>query len=340
MGLPFGLGLNLVLNGKPYAVPMCVEEPSVIAAVSNAFKLLSSSSPDGLNGSHTERNIMIGQVQLLDIADCAASSQRLLSARADILKAANGFCASMVSRGGGAVDIEVRHIQPRVDAATRRDYLVVHILVDVCEAMGANVVNSVAEGVAPLLQELSGGRAGLRILSNLAVHRLARAGFRIPVNKLSSGENVSGGEAARRLMDAFYFAADDPFRAVTNNKGVMNGVDAVALATGQDWRAIEAAAHAYVAVRGGGAYGPLARYRIEQEGGEEFLCGEIELPLAVGTKGGALHSNPTYAFALGILGNPDCKTLAMVRKMEIVHVGDDDEDSVFRMNVVVVCLSA
>jgi len=232
------------------------------------------------------------------------------------------------------VDIEPRIIRPRDDIRSRRqaavpngvpnaaavhlrrDYLVVHIHVNVCEAMGANIVNTVAEGVAPRIAELVRGRVGLKILSNLSTLRVARSSFRIPVEKMIY-KDFSGAEVARRVIEAYEFAEDDPYRAATSNKGIMNGIDAVALATGQDWRAIEAAGHGSATLGEGGRYGSLSKYWIEETDGREHFCGELELPMPVGTKGGVLLTNPVYHYTHGLLGFPDAKTLATI----IVSVG-------------------
>ena len=249
--------------------------------------------------------------------------QQLLAAKARLVDLGNQFCPRMHQRGGGVVDITVRKITPRRIPSEvgvtgdRPSYLVVHVHVDVCEAMGANVVNTVVEGLAPLIAEITRGRIGLRILSNLCEDRLARASFAIPVEKLGF-KGVPGAIVAEKIVEAYHFAEDDPHRATTSNKGIMNGIDAVALATGQDWRAIEAAAHAY-GVQKRGFYGSFTRYWLEERSpaGTRVLCGELELPMSVGTRGGVTGIHPMVQANLRLLGNPDVKTLAMI----LVSVG-------------------
>ncbi|KAJ3085463.1 hypothetical protein HK102_014149 [Quaeritorhiza haematococci] len=239
----------------------------------------------------------------------------------------------MVQRGGGVFDITFRTI-PKSQSRSRFEktadshytasttWLIVHIHLDVCDAMGANNASHVAEGIAPLLAKITGARVGPRIVSNLCVDRLAKASFRIPVNKMGY-KHFTGVQVASQILEAYEWAKDDPFRATTHNKGIMNGIDAVALATGQDWRAIEAAAHSWACQSHSedeAGYKPLTKYWIEDDGlhgGDEsgtgaFFCGELELPVAVGTRGGVLKTNPVYNYTLGVMGNPDAKDLAKV----------------------------
>lgn len=301
ISLPLGLGLNLKVNGRTYAVPMAVEEPSIIAAVSGASKLFGTHG--GFVASSTA-NVMIAQVQLLDVVDATASADALVAAETQIMEAGDALCVNMKARGGGLRRIEVRTLDSRPgrdDAAM----LVVHLHVDVCEAMGANVVNTVAEGIAPLLAEISGARAGLRILSNLAAERRAKARFELPLDALD-WKGIEGADVATRLLEAYEFAERDPYRAATHNKGIMNGIDAVALATGQDWRAIEAGAHAWAARDG--SYRSLTEYGIE----DGKFWGELDLPLALGTCGGALSTHPSYRYTLGLLGDPSAQELAQL----------------------------
>ena len=299
--VPIGLGLHMRVNDKAYSVPMAVEEPSVIAAVSGASKFIGEHG--GFQAQSTP-NLMIAQVQLLDFEDYAQLEQDLRANKFRILERGNEFCPRMVDRGGGCRDLQVR-LLPVVEGVDPSPMAVVYITVDVCEAMGANVVNTIAEGISPLIASLTGARVGLRILSNLASFRRSRTEFRVPVEALA-WKGRTGSEVAERILEAYAFAERDPYRAATHNKGIMNGIDAVALATGQDWRAIEAGAHAWAAR--GGRYRSLTRYRIEDG---EFV-GELELPLAPGTKGGALATHPTYQYAMGLLDHPDAQTLGQI----------------------------
>jgi len=287
-GLPLSLALNFLVNGRDYLVPMAVEEPSVVAAASRAA--LFARAGGGFAGD-ADPPIMTAQVQLDDVVDAGAAA-RVAERRAEILALGDSAIPSMVARGGGCRDLEVRVLEGGL--------VVVHIHVDVGEAMGANVVDTVAEATAPLLAEVVGGRMGLRILTNLPLRRLARARVAIPVATLG------GVEAAEGVVRASRFAELDPMRAVTHNKGIMNGIDAAAVALGQDWRAIEAGAHAYAAL--GGSYRPLATWRVA--GGA--LCGRIELPLAVGTVGGATRVHPGVRVAFEIMRAPRAGELAIV----------------------------
>ena len=298
IGLPLGVGLNFVINGRERLVPMAIEEPSVIAAASFAARVAR-----GAGGFFAEATapLMIAQIQLVDVADLARAGQRLQAATLELLATANAVHPNMLRRGGGARRIDVR---PLPDTACG-PMLVVHLIVDVGDAMGANAVNSMAEAVSPLIEELTGGVARLRILSNLADQRLARARARLPFSCLETA-TLRGDEVARRIEQAWAFAAADPYRAATHNKGVMNGVDAVAIATGQDWRGIEAGAHAYAARDG--RYGPLTDWRVHRDA----LLGSIEIPLAVGIVGGNLECNPRARFSLRLLGVTSARDLAAI----------------------------
>lgn len=243
-----------------------------------------------------------------------------------LIDAGNRYIPNMVSRGGGVIDMEIRKVaktkrplRPReISQKTDSSYwLVIHFHIDVCDAMGANCASSIAEGVAPLMAELVDARVGVKIVSNLSTQRMAKTTFRIPTKHLEY-KGFSGAEVAKRLVEAYQWAEDDPFRACTHNKGVMNGVDAVAIATGQDWRAIEAAAHAWGCGAGKAdvseqRYGSITKYWIEQSenGVDEVFCGELELPISVGTKGGVLNTHPVYQYSLGVMGNPNTKSLAI-----------------------------
>ncbi len=294
--LPVGLGLNFRINGRDYAVPMVVEEPSVIAAVSNMAKLVRD---HGGFSADADEGIMIAQVQVVGVPDMDAAVAALHGARGQILARANAEHPNMAARGGGARDIEVR----RFDEPW--PMLVLHLLVDCQEAMGANAVNAMAEGVADLVERLTGGQVYLRILSNLADRRCARASCAVPFAALA-GKGFDGADVADGIVHAYRFAAVCPYRAATHNKGVMNGVDAVVIATGNDWRGVEAGAHAFAARDG--RYGSLTEWWVE----DEKLCGRIELPLAVGTVGGSTQVHPTIRVLRKILGVESAQELAMV----------------------------
>ena len=298
LGLPLGLALNFTINGEDLIVPMAIEEPSVVAAASLAAKLARAG---GGFTAEADPAVMIGQVQLSGFPSGEAAARArdtLIARKAEVLEAADALHPSMRARGGGAVDVEARLI-----VVGDEMHLVAHVLVDTQDAMGANLINTVCEGVAPLMAEITSARVGLRILSNLADRRLARASCRIPVETLADF-GLSGMEVAQGIASASRFADADPYRACTHNKGVMNGVDAVALATGNDWRAIEAGAHAWAARNG--TYKPLTRWYVEQG----HLVGKCELPIQIGTVGGALKANPLLATVMRILGDPPARKLA------------------------------
>lgn len=295
-GLPIGLGLNFRVNGQDYAVPMVVEEPSVVAAVSNMARTVRKS---GGFTADADASMMIGQVQVLDAPDRAAAVAALEAARDEILAKANAVHPNMQRRGGGAREIEVRSFDDPYPM------IVLHLIVDCGEAMGANAINAMAEGVASRVEEITGGRVNLRILSNLADRRCARASCKIPEMHLAGG-GYSGAEVAEGIVQAYRFAAVDPYRAATHNKGVMNGIDAVAIATGNDWRGIEAGAHAFAAR--GGRYTSLTRWWRE----DGCLHGSIELPMAVGVVGGSTGVHPTIRVMRKILDVGSAAELGMV----------------------------
>ena len=296
LGLPVGVGLNFLVNGEDVLVPMAVEEPSVIAAVSLAAKIAREGG--GFRAS-ADAPRMIGQVQVTELSNPEAARAAILREKEAILAAANALHPAMKARGGGAKDLEVRLVQ----VGPHETHAVVHLIVDTQEAMGANLINTMCEGVAPLVERVSGGRVRLRILSNLADLRLARASCRIPFEALADF-GFSGAEVAHGIAEASRFADADPYRACTHNKGVMNGVDAVAIATGNDWRAIEAGAHAYCARDG--RYQPMTRWWVS----EGALHGSIEIPIQVGTVGGAVKANPLVPVLLRMMGNPGAQRLA------------------------------
>ncbi len=298
--LPLGIAVNFLINGRDYMIPMAIEEPSVVAAASNAAKMTRAGG--GVYTMSTG-SIMIGQIQLLDVEDPYGARFEILKAKDEILQIANEMDPVLVKLGGGAKDLEVRVVESNAEVMGSRigSMLVVHLLVDVKDAMGANAVNTMAEAVAPRLAAITGGRYRLRIISNLADKRLVRAWTRIPP------EAVGGEEVAKGIVEAWAFADADPYRAATHNKGIMNGVDAVVIATGNDWRAVEAGAHAYAARTG--RYKPLSTWEIDEEG---YLVGSLEMPLAVGIVGGATRTNPLARIAIKILGVKSAQELAEV----------------------------
>ncbi|GMW06656.1 MAG: hydroxymethylglutaryl-CoA reductase, degradative [Gammaproteobacteria bacterium] len=300
LGLPIGLGLNFLINGRDYVVPLVVEEPSIVAALSAAAKLARGS---GGYSATTTPPILIGQIQVIDVPDMDRASTAILARRQEIIDLANSFHPRMVARGGGAVDVEVR-TYPLTN--TEGEMLVVHLLVDTRDAMGANLVNGMCEGVASLVESITEGTVFLRILSNLADRALARAEVTLPPAALA-GKGFSGERVRDGIIIASDFAYVDPYRAATHNKGIMNGVDAVALATGNDWRALEAGAHAYAARHG--RYSSLSQWWRDEQGN---LRGRLEMPLKVGTVGGPLESNPGVAMNLRLLGVKSAQELAQV----------------------------
>jgi hydroxymethylglutaryl-CoA reductase len=299
--LPLGLGLNLLVNGRDYVVPMVVEEPSVIAAVSFAARI---AREGGGFIAEADDPIMIGQVQVTGYGDATEASNKLLAHKEQLLALANSFHPTLVARGGGARDVEVR-VLPAPEGPRGEPLLVLHLLIDTQEAMGANLINTMAEGIAPLVEQVTGGKVYLRILSNLSDRRLARSMVRIPVTSLADFD-MSGEAIAEGIVQASRFAVADPYRAATHNKGIMNGIDAMAIAAGQDWRAIEAGAHAFASRDG--QYRPLSTWTLE----EAHLVGRIELPLALGTVGGPIKIHPQVQAALKLLRTTSARELSMV----------------------------
>lgn len=297
--LPMGLGLNFLVNGKDYVVPMAIEEPSVVAAVSHIAKL---ARPSGGFTASCEANIMIGQIQIVGCEDPVKAREALLGAKTELLDLANSLHPKMLERGGGAKDIEVRII----DEGRFRTMVVVHLLIDCVDAMGANLINTMAEGIAERVGELACGQVFLRILSNLADRRLVRARCRIPFEDLG-WKDFTGEEVARGIELASQFAEVDPYRAATHNKGIMNGIGAVCIATGNDWRAIEAGAHAYCCKDG--QYRSMARWWVEDD---SHLVGLLEIPMQVGTVGGPIKLHPTVQLAHKILDVETANELAEV----------------------------
>lgn len=299
--LPIGVGLNFTINERDYAIPMVVEEPSIVAAVSHAAALVRRS---GGFRAEADASVMTGQIQVVGLADPAAAAERVQDESAALLERANALEPNMVKRGGGARALETRILD---STQTGGDpMLVVHLHFDVCDAMGANLINTVAEGLALEIERLTGGSVFLRILTNLTDRRCARASCSIPVAHLD-WQGFAGAAVAEGIVQASRFAEADPYRAATHNKGIMNGIDAVALATGQDWRALEAGAHAYAARSG--RYGPLATWTFEDK---ETLRGDIELPMAVGIVGGPIRLHPTVRILFDMLGVKSAGELGMV----------------------------
>jgi len=297
--LPLGIAANFVVNGRETLVPMTIEEPSVVASASFMARIVRDAG--GFTACSTEP-VMIGQIQVLDVPDLWGARFDLLCQKQRLLDLANQTGRVVVSLHGGARDIEVR-VFPDTPAGPM---LVVHLLYDTRDAMGANAVNTAVEALAPLVEEITGGRVHLRILSNLADRRLARAKCVVPPGLLTF-EEYPGEQVVQGIVEACAFAAVDPYRAATHNKGIMNGIDAVAMACGQDWRAIEAGAHAYASRNG--RYTALSTWTRDRGGN---LVGTLELPLAVGTVGGASRVHPGARVALKILGVQTARELAEV----------------------------
>jgi len=302
--LPLGIALNFVVNRREVLVPMVIEEPSVVAGASFMAKLARAGG--GFAASTTPPE-MIGQMQLLNVIDLPAARLALMEAKERLLVEAGEIDPVLKKLGGGPRDLEVRLIEE----SPIGPFLVLHLIYDVRDAMGANAVNTACERLAPLVESLTGGRVHLRILSNLADRRLARVNCTIPLSELAFGA-FGAPEVRDGIIAAWAFAAVDPYRAATHNKGIMNGVDAVVLATGNDWRAIEAGAHAYAARNG--RYTSLSTWS-KDEGGN--LVGSLEMPMAVGIVGGATRAHPTARASLALMGVTSASQLAEI----IVSVG-------------------
>ena len=302
--LPLGIALNFVVNGQEVLVPMVIEEPSVVAGASFMARLARAG---GGFVAHTTPPEMIGQMQILDAPDLPAARLAILEQRERLLSEAAEVDPVLKRLGGGPLDLEVRLIP----TSPIGPFLVLHLIYDVRDAMGANAINTAAEHLAPLVESLTGGRVHLRILSNLADRRLARARCTIPLSELAFGD-FSAEEVRDGILAAWAFAAVDPYRAATHNKGIMNGVDAVVIATGNDWRAIEAGAHAYAARSG--HYTSLSTWGRDAAGN---LVGTLEMPMAVGIVGGATRVHPTARAALKLMGVTSAGQLAEI----IVSVG-------------------
>jgi hydroxymethylglutaryl-CoA reductase len=298
-GLPLGIAANFVVNGREVLIPMVVEEPSVVAGASFMAKLVREAG--GFTAEATESE-MIGQIQVLNVPDLELARISIMDSKEQILNQANAVDPILVKLGGGAKDIEVRMFKD----SPIGPMLVLHLIMDTCDAMGANAINTAIEQLTPSIEQLTKGRVHLRILSNLSDRRLAKAKCIIPVDALQF-ENFSGASVRDGIIEAWAFAAVDPYRATTHNKGIMNGVDPVLIATGNDWRAVEAGAHAYAARSG--RYTSLSEWRVTDDGNLE---GELELPLAVGTVGGATRVHPMAKAALDLMRIKHAKELAEV----------------------------
>ena len=301
--LPYSLVPEVLVNGQEYTVPYVTEEPSVVAAASYASKIIKRAG--GFTAQVHERR-MIGQVALYQVANPEQAQEKIASKKAELLELANQAYPSIVKRGGGARDLHVDQIKGETD------FLVVYLHVDTQEAMGANMLNTMLEALKPVLEELSQGQSLMGILSNYATDSLVTASCRIAFRYLSR-QRDQGREIAEKIALASQFAQGDPYRAATHNKGIFNGIDAILIATGNDWRAIEAGAHAFASRDG--RYQGLSRWTLDVE--REELIGELILPMPVATKGGSIGLNPRVALSHELLGNPSAKELAQI----IVSIG-------------------
>ncbi|MCD2224161.1 hydroxymethylglutaryl-CoA reductase, degradative [Listeria cossartiae] len=297
--LPLGLGMNMLLNGKSYVVPMAMEEPSVVAAQSSGAKLIAQNG--GITGSATKRK-MIGQIELISVPNIQSAKDSVIANQAELIAIANQAHPSLQKRGGGAVDLQVRTAQ----TANDETLFIVHLLVDTQEAMGANMVNTMVETLAPELEALTSGKANMRILSNLVDEATATAMCRIKPESLAT-KTQSGEWVRDRIIAAYEFADADIYRAATHNKGIMNGIDAVIMAFGNDWRAVEAASHAYAARTG--SYKPMTKWSKDAEG---YLVGELTLPMPVAFVGGSIGIHPIATLSKKIARVESAKELAML----------------------------
>lgn len=291
--LPFGIALNFKINGIDYIIPMVIEEPSVVAAASNAAKIARKHG-----GFHSDKveSIMISQIQIVGLKNIESSREKLIKNKEKILKIANEQDPMLYKLGGGAIDIEIRDLNTR-----KGSMLIVHLHVNVLDAMGANIVNTMAEAISPFIEDISDGKVNLRIVSNLAIKRVVRCQAVFDKDMLGGEEVIEG------ILNAYEFALADPYRAATHNKGIMNGIIALTLATGNDTRAIEAGAHAYASLTG--QYSPLTTFRLDSDGN---LLGEIQLPLALGIIGGITNIHPMARLALRILRVKSAEELSQV----------------------------
>ncbi|MEI6789962.1 MAG: hydroxymethylglutaryl-CoA reductase, degradative [Myxococcaceae bacterium] len=289
LGLPLGVACHFVIDNQPVWVPMAIEEPSVIAAASHMAKL---ASVRGGFKTQVDPPIMMGQIQLLDAPDWDRAAQVISGHQLELLELANTYCQTLKARGGGCLSLRLKNLSSQM--------AVLEVLINCQDAMGANLINTVMEGLAPKIEELTGASAGFKILSNLSDQRLAKSRCEIPYAMLASDKTHDQGRyIAQRIIKGYEFACLDPYRACTHNKGVMNGIDAVVIATGNDWRAVEAGAHAYASQKPGG-YGPLTHFELNDQ--DSCLAAFIELPLALGVVGGITQSHPTVRACLELMG--------------------------------------
>ena len=291
--LPLGIACNFKINNKDYLIPMVIEEPSVVAAASNAARMARK-----LGGFHSEKikSVMISQIQVVNLKNTISAKEKLLMHKEELIKIANDQDPFLNKLGGGAFDIEIRELSTR-----KGSMLIIHLLVDVMDAMGANVVNTMAEAITPRVEEIVDGKIYLRIVSNLATHRVAKCKATFDKELLGGEEVVEG------ILNAYEFAVADPYRATTHNKGIMNGISALTLATGNDTRAIEAGAHAFASLEGG--YSPLTSFDVDANGN---LVGEIKIPLALGIIGGMTKIHPIAHLSLKILNLESAEELSQV----------------------------
>lgn len=289
LGLPLGIACHFIVDNQPVWVPMAIEEPSVIAAASHMAKL---ASVRGGFKTQVSAPIMMGQIQLLGASDWDYVAQMILKDKTALLELAGTYCSGLQTRGGGPVDLRLKNLSAQM--------AVVEVLINCQDAMGANLINTVMEGLAPEIEKRTGAKAGFKILSNLSDQRLAISSCEIPYAMLASDKTHDQGRVvAQRMIQGYEFACLDPYRACTHNKGVMNGIDAVVIATGNDWRAVETGAHAYASQKSG-HYGPLTHLKLQDD--KSCLSAYIELPLALGVVGGITQTHPTVKACLELLG--------------------------------------
>lgn len=301
--LPIGVATNFIIDGDHYLIPFVLEEPSVVAAASNMAKRCIK---NGGFISNNDEPVMIGQIQIVNCDNPEQAKQDILSSKEDLIKKCNDVDPILVKFGGGCKDIEVRIIDTESGIM-----VIVHILVDCRDAMGANAVNTMAETIAPLLQDITQGTPILRIISNLAIHRIARVSATFTPEEMSDKANDvdKGSQIIDGVLQAYHFAKADPFRATTHNKGIMNAISSVAVACGQDWRAIESGAHSYASYKNTHKYGSLTHWEKDREGN---LVGTIELPMAVGLVGGAVRVHPAAQANVALIGVQSADDLAKV----------------------------
>ena len=314
--LPIGVATNFIIDGEHYVIPFVVEEASVIAAASNMAKRCQKNG--GFFSDNTDP-VMIGQIQVVGCENPEASREAILAAKDELIEACNEVDPILVKFGGGCRDVEVRIID--TDSGPM---IIVHILVDCRDAMGANAVNTMAETIAPRVESISGGTVILRIISNLAVHRLARVSATFTPEEMSdAGDDAKrGAEVIEGVLQAYHFAAADPFRATTHNKGIMNAISPIAIACGQDWRAVESGAHSYAAHER--RYGSMTHWEKDSHGN---LVGSIEIPMAVGLVGGAIRIHPGAQANVALLGINSADDLAKVmaaaglaQNLSLIHI--------------------